>query len=240
MTEREPTSEIIPHENVATERNENNVVVEDNVGSTSGEASESINANTLVIGFRILDSVWRICWLELAILSFLTLVIAAPILRSSSSDTTGELISMQLKEAFDKALFLYLPVRLIVALALLLFSRFSSNQRTLSRSFAGIENLLTLVSVVLTYISTIYLRSRGFWEEEKRTGNDPEFFAKKVVGSALSASGGRLNGLESVQADVGLTVVIAVGFVLMFVIAQLISCAPCLFLLRLIRSRRAD
>jgi hypothetical protein len=120
----------------------------------------------------------------------------------------------------------------------------SSPQRPLARLSASFENLLTLASVILTYISTIYLRSRGFWKlQEKssiRGSSDPELFAKRLVGVSVSASGGRLHGLESIQADVGLTVVIAVGFVLIYITAQVISCAPCRLLLRLIRNRRAD
>lgn len=221
----------LPNANISEVNNQDVIVEHESITDDSG----ALNSNAIVIGFRILDSVWRILWLELAILSFLTLVIAVPILRTSYS---GELIetSIQLKDAFDKALFLYLPVRLLVAVSLLVFSRFSTTQRPSSRSSAGIENLLTFFSVLITYISTIYLRSR----EWSRPGNDPEFFAKKVVGSAMSATGGRLNGLESVQADVGLTVVIAFVFILIFIATQVISCVPCLFLLRLIRNRRAD
>lgn len=226
------------------EQGENIHNVSDSSDSGNSRGGSALDANPLVIGFRIFLSVWRICWLELAILSFLTLVIAAPILRISYSDT-GE-TSLQLKEAFDKALFLYLPVRLLVALALLFFSRMqgASPQRPLARLSASFENLLTLASVILTYISTIYLRSRGFWELQEKSSisgsSDPELFAKRLVGVSVSASGGRLNGLESIQADVGLTVVIAVGFVLIYITAQVISCAPCRLILRLIRNRRAD
>jgi len=225
----------LPNANASISEIHNQDVIVEHESNTMDD-SATLNSNTIVIGFRILDSVWRILWLELAILSFLTLVIAVPILRTSYSGELSE-TSIQLKDAFDKALFLYLPVRLLVAVSLLCFSRFSTTQRPSSRSSAGIENLLTFFSVVITYISTIYLRSRGEWD---RPGNDPEFFAKKVVGSAMSATGGRLNGLESVQADVGLTVVIAVGFLLIFIATQVLSCAPCLFLLRMIRNRRAD
>ena len=83
------------------EQGENIHEVIDSSGNSRGDSA--LDANPLVIGFRIFLSVWRICWLELAILSFLTLVIAAPILRLYSD--TGE-TSIQLKEAFDKTLFL--------------------------------------------------------------------------------------------------------------------------------------
>jgi len=168
-----------------------NVIISDSNNGRSSDSTTALDANSLIIGFRIFLSVWRICWLELAILSFLTLVIAAPILRLRYSDT-GE-TSLQLKEAFDKALFLYLPVRLLVALALLFFSRMqgATPQRPLARLSASFENLLTLASVVLTYISTIFLRSRGFWGQEKSSisgSSDPEIFAKRLVGVSVSAT----------------------------------------------------